>query len=767
MVKVREDYAAIEEIDMKCWQRSVCQSVGESELPVLKSACHFIREYEYLYSISYTDSTPLQTGMEMVDILASLHLDEPSLVAAFFYRFVREKHIKINTIKENFGEEVAKLIDSVLGMAAINVVQIEHDEQVLGGNNEEQLKKIRKMLVSIIDDVRVALIKIAERTCIIKLIRNETKQRRLDLAREVFSIYAPLAHRLGIGYIKWELEDLAFSHLNSNAYKRIAKLLDERRIDREKYLKKSISTLNTELEKAGVSAQIHGRVKHIYSIWKKMQRKSLEFHELYDIRAIRVLVNRVQDCYMVLGIVHNLWRYIPHEFDDYIATPKNNGYRSLHTAVLGPEGKTLEIQIRTHDMHEEAELGVCSHWAYKGTDNENKSDSYDKKLNWLRQVLQYHDEIDRNVADFVDQWSKDVKQDRVYVFTRDGHVVDLPSGATPVDFAYKVHTEVGHRCRGAKISGRIVPLTYTLKTGDQISILTADSTGPSRDWLNSELGYVCTSRARAKIINWFRKQDKNINVVAGKNILKEECRRLALTNVDYKLLAHAMNFNEENDLFAACGAGDVRIKHVVNLAQKQIASTIKDDSLFRSKQGAANRQHYGNFIIEGVGNLLTQIAGCCNPVPDDAILGYITQGRGVTIHRADCANVFQLQEQEPEKIVAVTWGQYQNTSYPVKIRIEAFDRPGLISDILLLLGNEKINIASLRTYVSTHNNMASLFMNVEVNNLNALGRLLSKINQIPNVVSVVRNGRKLMYHEHKKNGQEVGFDKRKANILEN
>lgn len=730
------------EINIDLWLEKTCQAVGEAELPLLRSAYQFIHEYEMLSHTDYQEANLLQTGMEMVDILASLHLDQASLVAAFLYPFVQRGQLKNETIENNFGKEIAKLIGSVLEMEAVNIVQIDSNEQVLGTDNEEQLKRIRKMLVSIIDDVRVALIKIADRTRAIRLAKDESEQKRQQIAKEVFAIYAPLAHRLGIGYIKWELEDLAFSYLNPSDYKRIARLLDERRLDREKYLEHSIAALNKSLQNTGISAQIHGRVKHIYSIWKKMQRKSLEFHELYDIRAIRVLVDKIQDCYVVLGIVHNLWHYIPREFDDYVATPKSNGYQSLHTAVVGPEGKTLEIQIRTHDMHEEAELGVCSHWAYKGTDSGQKSDSYDEKLSWLRQVLQYHEEIDRDVADFVDQWRKDVKQDRVYVFTRDGHVVDLPLGATPIDFAYKVHTEIGNRCRGARVGGCIVPLTYTLKTGDQVNVLTADHAVPSRDWLNPELGYVCTSRARAKIISWFRKQDKDINIAAGKNMLDAEFKRLALSNIDYNGLAKSMKLNTVDDLFAACGAGDIRIKQLVHLVQKQMTPSVKSQVFLKLKQNASARRHYHGFIIEGVGNLLTQMAGCCSPVPGDSIAGYITQGRGITIHRADCANLFQLKEQEPEKIVAVAWGRDKETVYPVKIKIEAFDRPGLISDIATLLSNEKMNVIDIRTHVSAYNNMATILLKIEVSNIDSLARLLSKMDQIPNIISVIRNERR-------------------------
>jgi len=741
MVKVREDHPKTKDgsIDLRSWLSKTCESTSETSLPMLTHACQFVHDFWQCPSPTHTISNPLSMGMEMVDILVSLHLDQASLVAALLYRLVREKRLKLEVVHEHFGKEVAELIEGVLGMAAINAVQVDTNDAVLGDENGEQLEKIRKMLVSIIDDVRVALIKIAERTCVIRSAKHQPEDRRQHVAKEVFAIYAPLAHRLGIGYIKWELEDLAFSYLNPNAYKRIARLLVERRIDREEYLQTSIDHLTCELKKANIRAEVQGRVKHIYSIWRKMQRKSLEFHELYDIRAVRILVDKVQDCYAALGVVHSIWNHIPKEFDDYIATPKANGYQSLHTAVLGVAGKTLEVQIRTYAMHEEAELGVCSHWAYKGTDVTGKSDSYEQKLNWLRQVLEWHEEIGQDVNSFADQWRGDVEQDRVYVFTRDGHVVDLPAGSTPVDFAYRVHTEVGNSCRGAKISGRIVPLTYTLKTGDQVDILTASNANPSRDWLNPEMGYVSTSRARAKVINWFRKQDRGSNIIAGQQMLEAELKRLALKGIDYHLLAKKVNFITADDLFAACGAGDIRLNHVVRLAQQQVNKSEEPKTpLLKLKHPTSARDH-SDVIIEGVGNLLTHMAGCCHPILGDAISGYITLGRGVTIHRADCANVLQLRDQEPDRILAVNWSNYKTTAYPVCIRVEAFDRPGLIRDISLLLSNEKVNVIDMTTHVSSQNNKALILLKVEVSDINNLSGLLSKINRIPNVMTVFRN----------------------------
>jgi len=381
------------------------------------------------------------------------------------------------------------------------------------------------MLVAMVDDVRVALIKLAERTCAIRAVKTADDEKRNRVAREVFDIYAPLAHRLGIGHIKWELEDLSFRYLEPDQYKQIATLLHERRLDRERFISDVMGQLRSELQATGVDADISGRAKHIYSIWRKMQRKGLAFSQIYDVRAVRVLVPEMRDCYTALGIVHTLWRHIPKEFDDYIANPKENGYRSLHTAVIGPEGKVLEVQIRTHAMHEEAELGVCAHWRYKGTDVKAGSNQYEEKISWLRQVLEWHEELG-DIGGLAEQLRVDIEPDRVYIFTPDGHAIDLPKGATPLDFAYRVHTEIGHNCRGAKINGRIVPLNYSLQTGEQVEIITSKHGTPSRDWLNPNLGYITTSRARAKIVHWFKLQARDQNVAAGKTLLERELRAI-------------------------------------------------------------------------------------------------------------------------------------------------------------------------------------------------------------------------------------------------
>lgn len=743
MVKVREDHPVRYDgtIDLDAWLSRLEGGFGLLCTDSLRKACEMTRQAEQDARLQASDtewpSGPgcFRTGLEMVEILADLKLDVDSLVAAMLYRPVHEFKLPLDSVKAAFGASVAGLIRDVQGMAVISTVLNPARKQVLD-QRQDQLDKVRKMLVSIIDDVRVALIKLAERTCAIRAVKYADKEKRQRVAREVFEIYAPLAHRLGIGYIKWELEDLSFRYLKPQDYKKIARLLDEKRMDREQYIEDVVGSLQHALNDVHIEAEVFGRVKHIYSIWRKMSRKGIDFRDLYDIRAVRILTHEVRDCYAALGTVHSLWNHIPQEFDDYIATPKENGYRSLHTAVFGPQGKTLEVQIRTYKMHDEAELGVCAHWKYKGTDTNNQNDSYEEKIAWLRQVMEWHEELG-DLDGIGDQWRADVEPDRIYVFTKDGDVVDLSMGATPIDFAYRIHTEVGRRCRGAKVAGRIVPLNHTLKTGDQVEILTASNGQPSRDWLNPDLGYVTTTRARAKITHWFKKQDRDSNIMDGRGLLEAELRRLALNGVKLDALVEAVNAHCVDDMYAGLGAGDIKLAHVVGLAQRQIAP--EEEKGFELRARPQQQKHGDKGItIDGVGNLLTQMANCCQPVPGDPIIGYITVGRGVTIHRQDCANVFHFHERERERLIEVSWGDTPEYAYPVEIMIEAYDRPGLLRDITMVLANDKVNVVALETRTSKKEHLANMLLTVEVISLQTLGRILAKVSQLPNVIEAVR-----------------------------
>lgn len=729
-------------INLEAWLDHVVSLDPLLDRDALRAACEFAREVEQQANAAQNlwveGTSSFQTGLEIAEILADLRLDQDSLVAALIYRAVREGKTDLVEVHKRFGDVVAKLIEGVLRMAAISASLNPRHSLVLG--TQAQVENLRKMLVAMVDDVRVALIKLAERTCAIRAVKTADDEKRHRVAREVFDIYAPLAHRLGIGHIKWELEDLSFRYLEPEQYKQIAKLLHERRLDREQYINTVMQQLKSELAATGIKADISGRAKHIYSIWRKMRRKGLEFSQIYDVRAVRVLVPEMRDCYTALGIVHTLWRHIPKEFDDYIANPKENGYRSLHTAVIGPEGKVLEVQIRTHAMHEEAELGVCAHWRYKGTDVKSGSSHYEEKISWLRQVLEWHEELG-DIGGLADQLRVDIEPDRVYVFTPDGHAIDLPKGATPLDFAYRVHTEVGHNCRGAKINGRIVPLNYNLQTGEQVEIITGKNSGPSRDWLNPNLGYVNTSRARAKIVHWFKLQARDQNVAAGKALLERELTRLALPPVDFEKLAEKVNMRTGEDMFAALGAGDLRLAHLVNQAQQLVEPErpVEVLDLLPKRPSTKPGARRGDVQIQGVGNLLTQMAGCCQPLPGDPIVGYITLGRGVTIHRQDCATVLQLSGREPERMIQVSWGPVPVQTYPVDILIKAYDRSGLLRDVSQVLLNERINVLAVNTRSNKDENTATMSLTIEIPGLDALGRLLARISQLPNIIEARRN----------------------------
>ena len=749
MVKVRDDHPLLHDgsLDVDRWLESIQQSQDVKDPEALRDALVLAKQLsdEAIANRTYWSIDSVQMGIEMAQILLDLRLDSASVIAAILYRAVREGRLALNKVERQFGEEVAKLIEGVLRMAAISAIQNSRDEVVLG-QREAQVDNLRKMLVAMIDDVRVALIKLAERTSAIRAMKDAPEDKRRKVAEEVFNIYAPLAHRLGIGHLKWELEDLAFRYLQPDAYKKIASLLDEKRLTRQSYIEEVVQRLRDEMTSADISCDVYGRAKHIYSIWRKMSRKNLDFSKIYDIRAVRILVPELRDCYAALGIVHTLWRHIPNEFDDYIANPKENGYRSLHTAVIGPEGKVLEVQIRTHAMHEDAELGVCAHWLYKGTDTNAKDQGYEQKIAWLRQVLEWHEELD-DLPQLIGELRSDINPDRIYVFTPEGHVVDLPPKATPVDFAYRVHTEVGNKCRGAKVNGRIVPLTYLLKTGEQIEILTNANAHPSRDWLYPDSGYIHTTRARAKVAHWFKLQDRDKNIEEGRHLVLREVGRLDLADEPLHEVALQLNMRSVDDMFAAVGAGDLRIGQIVHMLLKLAdkgGAQQQELPLIRRHEPTDRVAKSDDVFIEGVGNLLTVMAQCCLPVPGDDIHGYVTIGRGVTVHRSDCENLLHLASIEPQRVLQVSWGDRPSNIYPVEMLIQAYDRTGLLRDVSSLLANERVNVVAVNTLSNQGDNTASMSLTVEVDSLERLARLMSKIDQLPNVVSTrrVRGGAK-------------------------
>ncbi|MGL6049641.1 MAG: GTP diphosphokinase, partial [Aeromonas salmonicida] len=638
----------------------------------------------------------LVRGVEMAGILLMLSMDLGTLKAAIIYPFVEAGLISQERMDEDFGPKIAKLVEGVLEMEAIRSLQTLHRSET----SPEQVDNVRRMLLAMVEDVRAVVIKLAERIACLREAKKADEETRVLMAQEITNIYAPLANRLGIGQLKWELEDLAFRYLHPDTYKQIAKQLDEKRLDRERYIREFVQSLRDGLKEAGVEAEVYGRPKHIYSIWRKMQKKHLEFNELFDVRAVRVVTKRLQDCYAALGIVHTHFHHIPREFDDYVANPKPNGYQSIHTVVVGPEGKTVEIQIRTDQMHQDAELGVAAHWRYKeGAQAANKANNFEDKIEWLRKLLAWQEDLSES-GSLLEDLRSQVFEDRVYVFTPKGDVIDLPAGATPLDFAYHVHSMIGHRCIGAKIDGRIVPFTYALQTGDQVEVITQKEPNPSRDWMNPNSGFLRSSRARAKVATWFRKLDKDKNIAAGKELLEKELDRhnLTLSKVD-KVVLERFHAEELEDLLAGIGSGDIRINQLLNYLDTRYnkpTAEEEDRRVLEKLEQKANTpfrpKPKDHIVVEGVGNLMTHIARCCQPIPGDTIQGFITMGRGVSIHRDDCEQLKELSRRNPERLIDAVWGENYSGGYGLTIRILSNDRSGLLRDITTVLANEKINV---------------------------------------------------------------------------
>ncbi|HPS41546.1 MAG TPA: bifunctional (p)ppGpp synthetase/guanosine-3',5'-bis(diphosphate) 3'-pyrophosphohydrolase [Anaerolineaceae bacterium] len=683
-------------------------------------------------------------------ILAELKVQPVVVAAGLLHDTVEDTPITLEDIKRDFGDEVARLVDGVTKLTHLpRVSRADQHDAVLFENQEsrnhdekEELldsqlardrrrdlanETLRKTFLAMGEDIRVILIKLADRLHNMRTLGFMPERKRKRIAQETLDIFAPLANRLGIWQLKWELEDLGLRHTNPEKYKEIAQNLAETRVERERQMKAITDRIAKLTSEAGIKIEISGRSKHIYSIYRKMADKNKPFEQVRDLRGVRLIVPDIPSCYAVLGIIHTHWRPIPTEFDDYIAAPKDNFYQSLHTAVLYDDGKPLEVQIRTPEMNQNAEYGIAAHWRYK--EKGPRDENYEQRINWLKKVMEWRQEVE-DANEFVDGMKTDVFKDRVYVFTPRGDIIDLPAGATPIDFAYTVHTEIGNRCRGAKVNGKLVSLDYALKTGEQVEVLTAKQGGPSRDWLNSNLGLVKTQRARSKIKAWFKHQNREQNLAQGKELLEREFRRVGLVNYDLDNLAKAFDYRSLDDLYVAVGCGDVSLGHIINTLSEGQASTAQP---FEIKPSQPKDLTENAVAVLGLRNILTNFARCCNPVPGDEIVGYITRGRGATIHRQDCPNI--LRTKDRDRIVRVTWGEPQHT-FPVEIQIKAYDRQGLMGDISSLLNNENINLKDIKIDV-THN-LASIMMVVEVADIAQLSRILTKIENIPNVMEAHR-----------------------------
>lgn len=656
-------------------------------------------------------------------ILADLGIDPVAVAAALLHDVPEDTEYSLADVEERFGPEIAHLVDGVTKLSKFSTHT--HEQQ--------QAENIRKMFLAMADDIRVVLIKLADRLHNMRTLGALAPEKQQRIARQTMEIYAPLAERLGIWQIKWELEDLAFKALEPDSYRELARLLDARRKSREGYIEQAIETLRPRLAEAGIEAELQGRAKHIYSIHKKMQRKGAEFGEIYDVYAIRLLVHEIRDCYAALGIVHALWRPIPGQFDDYIAVPKNNLYQSLHTAVIALDGKPLEIQIRTHAMHQVSEVGIAAHWRYK--EGSRSERDYDAKLAWLRQLMEWQRDVsDHDATEFVEGIKLDIFQDQVFVFTPRGDVKDLPAGATPLDFAYRIHTDVGHRTIGAKVNNRLVPLDYRLKNGDIVEIVTTKGEhGPSRDWL----AIVRTSQAREKIRQWFKKKDRAENVVHGRESLDRELRRLARTSVAQigaeKILEVARGYGHDNadDFFAAIGYGAVGPQQVVGRL-----GVLDDGQAALPTVAPAQPARTGGVRVKGVGDLLVRFARCCHPIPGDPIQGFITRGKGITVHIRSCPTV--RNEREVSRLIDVEWESAPTQTYPIAIRIEAYDRTGLLSEVTQVMAENRVNILAAGVAVAP-DHTATLTMTLQVASVAQLAKVMARVEGLKDVLTVQRD----------------------------
>jgi len=685
-----------------------------------------------------TGEPVLEHALGVASSLAALRLDAETRIAGILFAVPQYLADSQDQLAAAFGPTVAALVAGIAKLNQLRMVTRALAGQETGAARNSQAEVLRKMLLAMVEDIRVVLVRLASRTQTLRFLARAPDALRRPYAQETLDIFAPLANRLGIWQLKWELEDYAFRYLEPELYRKIASMLDEKRDERESFIADAVAALEAELRSAGLQAEVQGRPKHIYSIYNKMRGKSLDFSELYDVRALRVLVDSVKDCYTALGIVHNLWTPIPKEFDDYISRPKSNDYRSLHTAVIGSDGRALEVQIRTHDMHRHAELGVAAHWRYKEAGpgraaSVSRPDPFDEKIAWLRQVLAWRDDVAESV-NWVDQFKRTALDDTVYVLTPQGRVLDLPQGSTPVDFAYHLHSDLGHHCRGAKVDGVMVPLNYKLANGQRVEIIAAKTGGPSRDWMNPALGYLQSSRARNKVRQWFNAQALAETVAQGRAMVERELQREGMTGANLDHLAQQIGYARSEDMFAAAGREELGAKQLQTALRGAPPAGPAPESLLPGKSRADAKG--SGILIGGMDKLLTQLAKCCRPAPPDAIAGFVTRGRGVSIHRRSCRDLQRLAELHPERMIEAGWGQQKDGVFSVDIVVQAQDRQGLLRDISEVLSREKINVTGVNTQSKQH--MAYMSFTVEISDLEQLHRTLALIGDVQGVLSASR-----------------------------
>ncbi|HEX78692.1 MAG TPA: bifunctional (p)ppGpp synthetase/guanosine-3',5'-bis(diphosphate) 3'-pyrophosphohydrolase [Dehalococcoidia bacterium] len=700
------------------------------KLVVVEKAYRFAQE-AHEGQVRKSGEPYMEHPLQVAITLADLQLDADALSAALLHDVTEDCGIPISRIEEGFGIEIARLVDGTTKLSRLSLRALGGVPERGSSTARQQAESLRKMLVAMAEDLRVVFIKLADRLHNMSTLKALPPEKRRSISRETLEIYAPLAHRLGIWELKWQLEDLSFRYLEPRKYNHLVNLVATRRTEREAFIAKVIEILKKEFDKAGLKADISGRPKHLYSIQQKMDRYAEQgkyFDDIYDLLALRVLVNTIPDCYNAVGIAHSLWHPLPGGFDDYIANPKPNGYRALHTIVMSLGTTPLEVQIRTREMHRFSEYGVAAHWRYKGGEKEDIR--FEERIGWLRQLIDWHRELS-GTEEFLESVKTDIFIDQVFVFTPKGEIKDLPKGSTPLDLAYRIHTELGHRCIGAKVNGRMVPLDYQLANGDVVEIVTTKrEKGPTRDWLSPHLGYVRTSHAREKIQQWFKKQERAENIEHGRELLEKELRQLGLKYSNRETLAKYFKYAAVDDFLAAIGYGGISVHHIAQqlAAQQEQPKPVVGVETPRLPRSAVR--------VLGIGDLLTNLAGCCHPVPGDKIIGYVTRSRGITIHRQDCHNI--LREDEKERLIAVEWGQ-ADALYPVRVQVEAWDRVGLIRDISTVVAEDKINIINM-TVTEHDDRTVTLYFSLETKGIVQLSRLLNRIGGIKGITSVSRIG---------------------------
>ncbi len=729
---------------------SLGRDLANADREVLARALDFAEPLYAEHTLS-TGEPVWPHALGLASSLAAVGMDAPSRAAGIL--FAAPKYLgKIDDLREKFGAEIASLAAGVekLYQLRVSTRPARAGSKPSVEDQEKQSEVLRKMVLAMVADVRVVLVRLASRTQTLRYFAKSPTPEREGYAQESLDIYAPLANRLGMWQLKWEIEDLSLRFLDAEGYKRIAKMLDEKRAERESFISSVISQLGRELDAAGIKAEIQGRPKHIFSIYNKMRAKELDFSEVYDVRAVRVIVDSVKDCYATLGMVHNLWTPIPQEFDDYISRPKSNLYRSLHTAVIGPDGRALEVQIRTQDMHQHAEYGVAAHWRYKEAGGSGKGASrdaqadgaFDEKIAWLRQLLAWRDEV-ADSAEWVERFKQAALDDTVYVMTPQGKVIDLPAGSTPVDFAYALHTDLGHHCRGAKVDGHMVPLDRPLSNGQSVEIVSAKVGGPSRDWLNPELGYLKSHRARAKVRQWFNNQALAETIAAGRAIVEREMHREGEGRAKLDSLAGALGFAKADDLFAAVARDEITLRQLqvaMRTLRGEAAPPVEEPAGPATRKPKSGGGDSGILIV-GIDRLLTQLARCCKPVPPDPIRGFVTRGRGVSIHREDCPSFHNLSDKHPERVIDAGWGEKGGgreggPAFSVDMAIVANDRQGLLRDVGEALAREKINVTAVNT--QSKNDLAYMRFTCDVADVDQLRRALSVVKEVPGVLRAAR-----------------------------